>query len=158
VYLFDVDIWILADTDIGVFTDIGSYNDPISCHMSRYRVFHVTRYRDMSDETRYRVTLTRILTPISGATRYRVMMSPILYTAYPISGSISGPISGIPISGPATPDIGVNIGDNIRCHPISDRCQYRRQYRVSRYRGLTASDIVVNIGHDIGLQTVLPRG
>ena len=106
-------IWILVDNDIGVFTDIRSYSDPKSCHMSRYRVFHVTRYRIMSDETRYRVTLTPILTPISGATRYRVIMSPISYTAYPISGSISGPISGYPISGPAIPDIGVNIGHNI---------------------------------------------
>ncbi len=29
---------------------------------------------------------------------------------------------------------------------------------VTRYRSSTASDIVINIGHDIGLQTVLPRG
>jgi hypothetical protein len=40
------------------------------------------------------------------------------------------------------------------------RCKYRTQYRVSRYRGLRTSDIVINIGHDIGHQTasVLPRG
>ncbi len=112
-------IWIVADTDIGVFTDIGACSNPILCHMSQYRVFHVTRYRVMSDETRYRVTLTPILTPISDATRYRVIMLPISYTVYPISGSISGPISGYPISGPATPDIGVHIGYNIGWYPIS---------------------------------------
>ncbi len=90
--------------------------------MSRYRVFHVTRYRVMSDETRYWVTLTPILTLISGATRYRVIMSPISYTIYPISGSISGPISD-------------TISGDTRY-----RCRYRRQYRISRYRSLTASD------------------
>ncbi len=86
---------------------------PISCYMSRYRGFHVTRYRVMSDETRYRVTLTQILTLISGTRRYRVILSPISYTAYPISVLISGPISGCPISATASTDIGVNIGYNI---------------------------------------------
>ena len=42
-------IWIVATTDIGVFTDIGWHVGPISCHMSRYWVFRVTRYRVMSD-------------------------------------------------------------------------------------------------------------
>ena len=37
---------------------------------------------------------------------------------YPISGSISGSISGIPISGPATPD-SVDFRHNIWWHPIS---------------------------------------
>ena len=36
------------------------------------------------------------------------------------------------------PDIGVNI---------------RYQYRVSRYQGMIATDIVVNIGHDIGYES-----
>jgi hypothetical protein len=85
--------WMVAYTDIGVFTDFGSCSDPISCHMSRYRVFRVTRYRVMSDETRYRVTLTPILTPICGATRYRVIMSPISYT---VIGFNIGTNIGIP--------------------------------------------------------------
>ncbi len=130
-------IWIVADADIGVFTDIGSRSNPMSCHMSRYRVFRVTRYRVMSDETRYRVTLTPILTPwpILGATRYRVIMSdsPTSFTVYPIWGSISGPISGYPISGPARLHfpISVSISDTISGVPISgfNNLRYRHQYR-----------------------------
>jgi hypothetical protein len=45
-------------------------------------------------------------------------LSPISYTAYPISVLLSGPISGCPIAGTATTDIGVNIGCNIGCPDI----------------------------------------
>jgi hypothetical protein len=41
--------------------------------MLRYRFFCVTRYRVMSYQPRYRVTLRPILTPISGTPRYRVI-------------------------------------------------------------------------------------
>ncbi len=107
------------------------------------------------------------------------------FSCDPVSGHvISAPISGhidtnidtdigySPISGHSVtdivhyiPDIGVNIGTNIGMPDIGNcnnpyRCQYRTQYRVSRYRGSRTSDIVINIGHDIGLQTasVLPWG
>ena len=133
-------------------------NDPISCPMSRYRVVGVTRYRVMAYQPRYRVMLTPILTPILGIPRYWVSFHRYrtLNTRYrcqyrdqyrdaryrqlqqPILVSISDTISG----------------------DTRYRCKYRTQYRVSRYRGLRTSDIVINIGHDIGHQTasVLPRG
>ena len=86
-------IWNLAKPDIGVFPDIGSPTDTISGHMSRYRGFLLTRYRDMSHVTRYRV-------PISGT--------------YPISGHhVTDIVNHIP-------DIGINIGYNIRCPDIGD--------------------------------------
>jgi hypothetical protein len=87
--------------------------------MSRYRVFRVTRYRFMSYQARYRVTLTPILTPISGTRRYQ----------YPTSGhSVTDIVHYIP-------DIGVNIRTNIWMPDIGNcnnrsRCQYRIQYRV----------------------------
>lgn len=94
----------LAKPDIGVFPDIGSPTDTISGHMSRYRGFLLTRYRDMSHVTRYRV-------PISGT--------------YPISGHhVTDIVNHIP-------DIGINIGYNIRCPDIGDMIsRYRCQYRV----------------------------
>ena len=97
-------IWNLAKPDIGVFPDIGSPTDTISGHMSRYRGFLLTRYRDMSHVTRYRV-------PISGT--------------YPISGHhVTDIVNHIP-------DIGINIGYNIRCPDIGDMIsRYRCQYRV----------------------------
>ena len=97
-------IWNLAKPDIGVFPDIGSPTDTISGHMSRYRGFLLTRYRDMSHVTRYRV-------PISGT--------------YPISGHHGTDIVN------HIPDIGINIGYNIRCPDIGDMIsRYRCQYRV----------------------------
>ena len=157
------DIWNLAKPDIWFLPDIGSPNDTISGHVSRYRVFLLTRYRDMSDVTRYRV-------PISGT--------------HPISGHhVTDIVNHIP-------DIGINIGYNIGCPNIGDmisryRCQYRVpisgvpisgyqshryrqphtryrdqyrvQHRVSRYRGIIATDIVshipdigINIGYNSG--------
>ena len=114
-------IWNLATPDIGFLPDIGSPDDMISGHMTRYRVFLLTRYRDMSDVTRYRV-------PISGT--------------HPISGHhITDIVNHIP-------DIGINIGINIGCPDIGDmifryRCQYRvpisgvpiSGYDSHRYRG-----------------------
>ena len=96
-------IWNLAIPDIGVLPDIGSHGDTISGHVFRYRGFHLTRYRDMSRVTRYRV-------PISGT--------------HPISGHhVTDIVNHIP-------DIGINIGYNIWCPDIGDmisryRCQYR---------------------------------
>ncbi len=127
-------IWNLAIPDIGVLPDIGSPPDTISGYVSRYRGLLLTRYRHMSHGTRYRV-------PISGT--------------HPISGyHVTDIVNHIP-------DIGINIGYNIGCPYIGDmisryRCQleYRPiigyQYRVSRYQGMIATYIVVNIGHDIG--------
>ena len=114
-------IWNLATPDIGFLPDIGSPDDTISGHMTRYRVFLLTRYRDMSDVTRYRV-------PISGT--------------HLISGHhITDIVNHIP-------DIGINIGINIGCPDISDlisryRCQYQvpisgvpiSGYDSHRYRG-----------------------
>ncbi len=119
--------WNLAIPDIGVLPDIGSPTDTISDYVSRYRGLLLTRYRDMSHGTRYRV-------PISGT--------------HPISGHH---VTDIVIH---IPDIGINIGYNIGCPDIGDiisryRCQYRVPIWVSRYRGMIATDIVVNIGHDI---------
>ena len=98
------DIWNLAIPDIGFLPDIGSPKDRISGHVSRYRVFPLTRYRDMSYVTRYRV-------PISGT--------------YPISGHTGTYIVN------HIPDIGINIGINIGCPDIGDMLsRYRYQYRV----------------------------
>jgi hypothetical protein len=101
-------IWNLAipdiGADIGVLPDIGSPTDTISGHVSRYRGFLLTRYRDMSHVTRYRV-------PISGT--------------HPISGQhVTDIVNHIP-------DIGINIGYNIRCPDISDMIsRYHCQYQV----------------------------
>ena len=98
-----VTIWNLAIPYIGVLPDIGSPTDTISGFVSRYRGFLLTQYRDMSHVTRYRV-------PISGT--------------YPISGHhVTDIVNHIP-------DIGINIGYNIRCPDIGDMisrywCQYR---------------------------------
>jgi hypothetical protein len=75
--------------------------------------------------------LILILTPQYRDARYRGLQQPILV-------SISDTISG----------------------DTRHRCQFRTQYRVRRYWGLRTSDIFINIGHDIGLQTasVLPLG
>jgi len=127
-FMYPYPIWNLAKPDIGVFPDIGSPTDTISGHMSRYRGFLLTRYRDMSHVTRYRV-------PISGT--------------YPISGHhVTDIVNHIP-------DIGINIGYNIRCPDIGDmisryRCQYRVPISGVPISGMIATDIVVNIGHDIG--------
>ena len=99
-------IWNLAKPDIGVFPDIGSPTDTISGHMSRYRGFLLTRYRDMSHVTRYRV---------------------------PISGTYPTRISGHHVTDIVNhiPDIGINIGYNIGCPDIGDMIsRYRCQYRV----------------------------
>ena len=82
-----------------VLPDIGSPDYTISGHtsMTRYRVFLLTRYRDMSDVTRYRV-------PISGT--------------HPISGPSHHSITDIVNH---IPDIGINIGINsIGCPDIGD--------------------------------------
>ena len=97
-------IWNLATPDIGYLPDIGSPYDTISGQMSRYRVFRLTRYRDMSECTRYRV-------PISDT--------------HPISGRHDTDICH------HIPDIGINIGINIGYHDIGDMIsRYRCQYRV----------------------------
>jgi hypothetical protein len=97
-------IWNLAIPDMGVLPDIGSPTDTISGHVSRYRGFLLTRYRDMSHVTRYRV-------PISGT--------------HPISGHhVTDIVNHIP-------DIGINIGINIGGSDIGDMIsRYRCQYRV----------------------------
>jgi hypothetical protein len=97
-------IWNLAIPDIGVLPDIGLPTDTISGYVSRYRGFLLTRYRDMSHVTRYRV-------PISGT--------------HPISGHhVTDIVNHIP-------DIGINIGYNIGCPDIGDMItRYRCQYRV----------------------------
>ncbi len=99
-----ISIWNLAIPDIGFLPDIGSPTDTISGHLSRYRSLLLTRYRDMSDVTRYRV-------PISGT--------------HPISGQhVTDIVNYIP-------DIGINIGHNIGCPDIGDMIsRYRCQYRV----------------------------
>ena len=91
--------------------------DPTLGYASRYSIFLVTRYRDMSDVSRYRFTFA----PLSGVSRYLDVMSLISYTAYPRLRSISDTIitiSGVPISKTWCPDIGVNIGYNIGCSDI----------------------------------------
>ncbi len=144
------DVWNLAIPDIGFLPDVGSPNDTISGHVSRDRGFLLSRYRDMSDVTRYRV-------PMSGT--------------HPISGHhVNDIVNHIP-------DIRINIGYNIGCPDIGNMtsrywCQYwvpisghiisryLCQYRVpisdvpiSGYEyTMIATDIVVNIGHDIGSQ------
>ncbi len=97
-------IWNLAIPDIGVLPDIGSPTDTISGHVSRYWGFLLTRYRDMSDVTRYRV-------PVSGT--------------HPIScHHVTDIVNYIP-------DIGINIGYNIGCPDIGDMIsRYLCQYRV----------------------------
>ncbi len=99
-------IWNLAKPwpDIGFFPDIGSPTDTISGYVSRYRGFLLTRYRDMSHVTLYRV-------PISGT--------------YPISGHhVTDIVNHVP-------DIGINIVYNIGCPDIGDMISlYRCQYRV----------------------------
>ncbi len=97
-------IWNLAKPDIDFFPDIGYSYDPISGHVSRYRVFFSTRYRDMTHMTRYRVHISGI---------------------YPILGHHVTDISD------HIPDIGINIGYNIGCSDIGDIIsRYRYQYRV----------------------------
>ena len=130
-------IWNLATPDIGFLPDIGSPDDTISGHMTRYRVFRLTRYRDsdMSDVTRYRV-------PISGT--------------HPISGHhITDIVNHIP-------DIGINIGINIWCPDIGDmifryQCQYRvpisgvpiSGYDSHRYRGQSISGTISGPSHTV---------
>jgi hypothetical protein len=101
-------IWNLATQDIWFLPDISlmSPNDPISGHVSRYRVFLLIRYRDIWDVTRYRA-------PISDT--------------YPISGHhVTDNVNQIP-------DIRIHIGYNIGSPDIGDMTQisrYRSQYRV----------------------------
>ncbi len=88
----------------GFLPDIWSPTDTISGYVSRHRGFLLTRYRDMSHVTRYRIS-------ISGT--------------YPISGHhVTDIVNHIP-------DIGINIGYNIGCPDIGDMItRYRSQYRV----------------------------
>ena len=86
-------IWNLAIPDIGFLPDIVSLINTISGYMSRYRVFPLTRYRDMQGLTRYQY-------------RYRV--------PYPISGQKVADIVHF------IPDIGINIGYKIGCPDIGD--------------------------------------
>jgi hypothetical protein len=97
-------IWNLAIPYIWFLPDLRLPTDTISGHVSRYRGFLLTRYRDMSDVTRYRV-------PISGT--------------HPISGRhVTDIVNYIP-------DIGINIGYNIGCPDIGDMIsRYRCQNRV----------------------------
>lgn len=131
--LYVVCIWIVATSDIGVYADIGSHiraHDPISGFSCDPISGHVS------------------CVPISG---------PIFRGLGPDIGC--APISGHHVTDIVylVPDIGFNIGTNIGYPDIGVsktryRCQYRIQYRVTRYRGMIVSDIVVNIGHDIVTQ------
>jgi hypothetical protein len=123
-----MNIWNLAIPYNGFLSDIGSPTDTILGHVSRYWGFLLTRYRDMSDVTRYRV--------------------PMLGTHLISGHHFTNIVNHIP-------DIGINIWYKIGCPYIGDMISrycvnIGNQYRVSRYRGMIATDIVVNIRHYFG--------
>jgi hypothetical protein len=102
-------IWILGTSDSGVLPDIrvsdigflpiSEFQYPISGTRYRYDPdigAQVLRYRSRCQGA-----------PISG---FRATVSDI---PSPISGTISGPISDVPITGHGDSDIGYNIGYNI---------------------------------------------